>query len=77
MSVLGSERLIAKYGEVTVIALALVWWLASDVSGTVRGVREDLREHILTTNYYLKQICLNGATSDVQRYACIPPEERR
>lgn len=65
------ERILTKYGAATLIALGLVWWLASNVSGQVAEVRKTLDAHVTETNFYLKNICINTAQIESQRAACI------
>jgi hypothetical protein len=70
------ERYISKYGAATAIALFLVWYLASDVSGSLRALKLALDNHVSETNFYLRAICNNTATTEGQRANCIAPERR-
>lgn len=70
------DRYLAKYGAATVIALFLVWWMASDVSGSLHSLRTMLESHVSETNFYLRAICLNTSQNEAQRASCIPPERR-
>jgi len=63
---------LAKHGLATVLALALVWWLTQDMAGTQRWVKDTLTTHSLQTDFYLRQICVNTATTDAQRGGCLP-----
>lgn len=67
------ERILTKYGAATAIALFMVYWLTSGVSGDVRTLREDVKSHISETNFYLRAICVNVATTEGQRANCIIP----
>lgn len=64
------ERILTKYGAATAIALFLVWWLASDVSGQISAVRATLAGHVVETNFYLRQICLNTSKDPQQAMGC-------
>ena len=65
-------KLAVKYGVAGAIALFLVWWLASNVSGQVTKIQETLGAHVTETNFYLRQICLNTARDETQRAGCWP-----
>jgi len=66
-----TERILAKYGLATVLALFFVYWLTSDISGTMRAIQSTLNEHISESTYYLRQVCINTAQDEAQRAACI------
>jgi hypothetical protein len=61
-----------KYGALGAIAVFLVWWMANDVTGTLRALDQALTGHVSETNFYLRSICLNTATTEAQRAGCIP-----
>jgi hypothetical protein len=61
-----------KYGALGAIAVFLVWWMANDVSGTLRALDQALSGHVSETNFYLRSICLNTAQSEAQRAGCFP-----
>lgn len=67
------ERVLAKYGLATVLALALVYWLTTEVTGRMTRMEERIDGHISDTTYYLRAICLNVAKDEVARAGCIPP----
>jgi hypothetical protein len=67
-----AERILTKWGLATLLALGLVWWIASDVSGTMRDIRTKLDLHTNDTTFYLRQVCLNTAKDESQRAGCIP-----
>ena len=67
-----AERILTKWGLATLLALGLVWWIATDVSGTMRDIRNKLDTHMNDTTFYLRQVCLNTATNESQRAGCIP-----
>jgi len=67
------ERILAKYGLATVLAIAFFYWLTSDVSGTMRDIQRKLDDHISESAYYLRQICINTSTDEKGRAACQPP----
>ena len=67
-----AERILTKYGLATLLALAFFYWITSDVSGTMRDIREQLNGHVTETTFYLRQVCLNTAQNEAQRAACIP-----
>jgi hypothetical protein len=71
------ERMLAKYGLATVLAVAFFWWLTSDVSGVMRETNATLKDHVRDSNFYLRQLCLNTAQTDAARAGCIPPEQHR
>lgn len=71
------DKALTKYGVATVIAMFLVWWITGDVSGTLKGMRATLDEHVTETAIYLRQICLNTATSENQRAGCSPVVRER
>jgi hypothetical protein len=60
-----------KYGIPGALALLLTWWLASDVSGTLRALAENLNTHSSETAYYMRQVCLNTAQNEAQRSGCL------
>jgi hypothetical protein len=66
-------KVLEKYGLATVLALFFVWWVTSDLSGSVRAIQDTLTEHISESAYYMRQICLNTAQDESQRAACIAP----
>lgn len=70
------DKTLTKYGVATVIALFLVWWITGDVSGALKSIKGTLEEHVSENNFYLRQVCLNTATTESQRVGCIPPRER-
>lgn len=67
------ERTLSKYGLATALAIFFVYWITSDVSGTMRSIKDTLDGHITETAYYLRAICINTAQDDAQRSACVVP----
>lgn len=63
-----------KYGIPGALALFLTWWLASDVSGTLRALAESLNEHSSETAFYMRAICVNSADSAQKLANCQPPK---
>lgn len=70
------DKLLKAYGAATVIALFLVYWLTGDVMGTLKTLAATTNEHATETAIYLRQICLNTATTENQRAGCPPLRER-
>lgn len=70
------ERLANKYGIPAVISLFLIWWLTKGVSGDIGDIKASLGRHMYETNFYLRQVCLNTASSESQRAACISLDGR-
>lgn len=70
------EKALRTYGSATVIALFLVYWLTGDIFGTLKVLTAELDEHVTETAIYLRQICLNTATTENQRAGCPPMRER-
>lgn len=68
-----AERVLKQYGLATLLALAFFWWVTSDVSGTIRNVRDVLNEHVSSSTFYSRQICLNTARDEAARAGCTPP----
>jgi hypothetical protein len=66
------SSLVNKYGVIGAIAVFLVWWMANDVTGTLRALDQALSGHVSETNFYLRSICLNTAQTEGQRAGCIP-----
>lgn len=69
-----SERIASlsqKYGPMAAIGLFLVWWMASDVSGSLKALTETLNNHASETAFYMRQVCLNTAQNEAQRAGCI------
>lgn len=71
------EAILTRYGAVTVIALFLVWWLTTGVSGSLSTIQQTLHDHVTETAFYLHAICLNGAHTDGERANCIYPADGR
>ena len=67
------EKVLTKYGLATFLAVFLVWWVTTGVSGSITQIQTALNEHISETAYYLRAICVNTAQDDSQRAACIAP----
>lgn len=59
-----------KYGVAAAIALFLVWWLAADVSGTLRRLDTALSAHASGTSHLLFQICVNTADTASELAGC-------
>ncbi len=66
------ERMLNKYGVAVVIALFLVWWMTTDISGRIGRMDDQLGDHVKETNFYLRQVCLNTAQTEAERAGCIP-----
>lgn len=64
------ERVLSKYGAATLIALFLVWWVTSGVSGGIAAIQQSLRDHVSETTFYLHAICVNAAKDEGQRANC-------
>jgi len=67
------EKVLTKYGLATFLAVFLVWWVTTGVSGNITAIKTALDEHISETAYYLRAICVNTAQDDNQRASCIVP----
>jgi hypothetical protein len=65
-----------KYGAIGAIALFLTWWLASDVSGTLRALAETLNAHSSETAYYMRALCVNSADTPQKLANCQMPAGR-
>lgn len=66
-------RAAERFGVITVIAAFLIWFLAGNIAGEIKGLREDVRSHMREQSvliFYLQQICRNGASTSG---ACEPP----
>lgn len=69
-----------KLGPVTIIALALVWFLAWRLDNAVAMINETMRTHTADTSYVfkelnktnsiLRQVCINTAATTQDRNAC-------
>ena len=66
------ERILSKYGLPTAIALFLIYWVTSDVSGTMRAMQATLNEHMSESAYYLRAICLHVSKDEAERAECVP-----
>lgn len=66
------ERMLGRYGLATLLALGLTIWLVNTVSADISDIRRQLSTHVTETNIYLRQICINTASTDAQRYQCYP-----
>lgn len=64
-----------KYGALAAIALFLTWWLASDVSGSIRTLTFTLNAHASDTAYYMRAICINSADTAQKLANCQPPSK--
>lgn len=60
-----------KFGIPGAVALFLVWWMASDVSGALKTLTITLNSHASETAFYMRQVCLNTAQTEGQRAGCI------
>ncbi len=60
-----------KYGPLAAIAIFLVWWIATDISGNLRHIGERLDSHTAETAFYMRQMCLNTSQNETQRAGCI------
>lgn len=67
------ERVLNRYGLATVLALFLVWWLTSGVSGSISAIQQSLHDHVAETTFFLRAICVNAAKDEGQRANCVPP----
>lgn len=65
-------QVLARYGLGAVISLGLIWWLTMTVAGEVRTMHAQLEEHIRISSFFSRQICINTARDDLQRFACEP-----
>jgi TctA family transporter len=66
----------AKFGVPSVIAVFLIWWLTSVVSASLTSIQSTLGDHVTTSNFYLRQVCINTAKDETQRTSCLSPEAR-
>lgn len=70
-----AERVLTKWGLATLLAIGLVWWIASDVSGTQHRIEAKLDTHMNESAYYLRAICLHTAKDESERAGCIPLQQ--
>lgn len=59
-----------KLGIPGVIAIFLIWWVTTVVFAKVGSIEQTLNEHVATTNFYLRQVCLNTAKDETHERAC-------
>lgn len=64
------------FGVPTLFAAFLIWFVTATVAGSLDGMSQKLNEHVATTNFYLFQLCLNTAQTEVQARGCYPPTGR-
>lgn len=69
-------KALKDYGALGVIAMFLVWWMASGIATDVRMVKDMVRDHVSESNFYLRAICVNGAHDEKERANCVVPERR-
>ena len=62
--------MVNKYGVIGAIAIFLVWWLASDVSGKLDHVSRELAAHGAETTFYLRALCINSADTTQEFANC-------
>lgn len=70
-------RVVDRYGPWVALAGFLVWWLTTDISGNVKATRDIVINHVVESNFYMRQICLNTAKDDAQRANCFGTERSR
>ena len=66
-------EVLAKHGVATLIALFLVWNLSGRLEAKVNAIASMVSGHQLL----LRAICLNTATTDVERMACREAGDRQ
>lgn len=73
-------RVLYKYGVPSAIALFLVWFIAVQLLGEVRGVQATLQrveqgvhDHAYQTNFYMRAMCINTAIQAGQNTAQCDP----
>lgn len=68
------EKVLAKYGLATLLALWFFYYLTSDVSGTMQALKAQMGAHTADTAYYLRAICLRVSKDEAERAGCVPPQ---
>ncbi len=69
-----------KYGPLAMIAMFLVWYLASDISGKLERqtialseVARAMAAHQAETNFYMRALCFNAADTPQKIANCQDP----
>jgi hypothetical protein len=64
-------KLVRDIGVPSVIALGLVWFLSGQVLSGIEEHDEETRESLMQLIGISRQICINTATSERHRSACV------
>lgn len=72
-----AERVLRKDGPVALIALGLTCFIAWLMASGVADLKKTLADHVSDSSFYMRQICLNTASTDTQRAGCWPPTQGR
>lgn len=77
-------RVLFRYGIVGFLALVFAYVLVNDVRAALASVQRTVDAHDTNERrdgavmrYYLRQVCLNTATTEPARAGCVLPEEAR
>ena len=68
------ERMLAKYGLATILALMFFYWLTGGVTKDIAEIKAAQLQHDTETAYYMWRVCQNTAKDETQLAACIPPK---
>lgn len=74
-------KALAIYGSPTIVTLYFTWWITGVVAKETRDTNDLLRPHIAASEEILRTMktianiqtiqCVNGASSDAERRACV------
>jgi hypothetical protein len=64
-------KVLYRYGLPVAISAWLVYFVTSTLAGSVKETHDLLKMHVSEQRYYLRQLCINTAKDDVQRYSCL------
>lgn len=70
-------KILYRYGVPSVIALGLVWLIGTRILATMERIEQSQQRHEMSTQFYLRQICITGAAAAGQPSGlCNPWEDR-